>query len=111
MVKVSIILQYRRIFTTPGMQKATAVALVIIVAWGIACISMFSTICTPIQKLWEPSRAGRCIPLLVAYYVPAAINTATDFGTWILPLPIIKRLQLPKRQKYILMFVFGLGFL
>jgi hypothetical protein len=111
LVKISILLQYRRIFTAPSMQRATTIGLVIIGAWGITVITMLSMLCVPIQAMWDHSVHGRCLPLLPAYYAPACINIATDFGTWVLPLPIIKSLQLPKRQKVMLMFIFGLGFL
>ncbi|PMD32586.1 hypothetical protein L207DRAFT_639887 [Hyaloscypha variabilis F] len=109
-VKISILLQYRRIFTTPGMQRATKIGLLIICAWGVTVILMLSMICVPIVKFWDQPHPGHCLPLLPAYYAPACINIVTDFGTWILPLPIIKSLQLPRRQRFMLMFIFGLGF-
>lgn len=34
----------------------------------------------------------------------------TDIATTVLPLPVLRTLQLPKRQKILLMLVFGLGF-
>lgn len=34
---------------------------------------------------------------------------ATDIATTIFPLPVLNKLELPKRQKYALMFVFTLG--
>lgn len=40
----------------------------------------------------------------------AAINLVTDFVIFSLPLPVIRSLQLPKRQKVLLMGVFCLGF-
>jgi len=110
LVKISILLQYRRIFTTQSMQRATTIGLVIVGAWGITVVTMLSMLCVPIQALWDQSVHGRCLPLIPSYYVPACINIATDFGTWVLPLPIIKSLQLPRRQKIMLMFIFGLGF-
>ena len=111
LVKISILLQYRRIFPTPGMQRATTIGLVIICAWGITDIMMYSMICVPIESLWDRSVPGHCLPLIPAYYAPACINIATDFGTWVLPLPIIRSLNLPIRQKVMLMLIFGLGFL
>jgi hypothetical protein len=93
------------------MQRATAIGLLLIGAWGITVVVMVALICVPIQFLWDKSIHGHCLPLLPVYYTPAAINIATDFGTWVLPLPIIKSLQLPRRQKIILMSIFGLGFL
>lgn len=37
------------------------------------------------------------------------MNIITDIATTILPLPVLKSLNLPKRQRYVLMFVFGMG--
>jgi hypothetical protein len=111
LVKISILLQCRRIFSTPGMQRATTIGLVIICAWGFTVIMMLSMMCVPIQSLWDRSVPGHCLPLIPTYYAPACINIATDFGTWVLPLPVIRSLHLPIRQRVMLMLIFGLGFL
>lgn len=37
------------------------------------------------------------------------MNILTDIATTVLPLPVLKELNLPKRQRYILMVVFGMG--
>jgi hypothetical protein len=41
----------------------------------------------------------------------ASVNLVTDFIIFSMPLPVIKSLQLPKKQKLMLTFVFCLGFL
>jgi hypothetical protein len=111
LVKISILLQCRRVFPIPGMRRATTIGLVIICAWGFTVIMMFSMMCVPIQSLWDRSVSGHCLPLIPTYYAPACINIATDFATWVLPLPIIRSLHLPIRQRVMLMLIFGLGFL
>lgn len=42
-------------------------------------------------------------------FANAGMNIATDIAIGILPLPMLKELQLPRRQKIALMTVFGLG--
>jgi len=42
-------------------------------------------------------------------FANAGMNIATDIATTALPLPVLHRLQLPKRQKYIVQGVFALG--
>lgn len=37
------------------------------------------------------------------------MNIATDIAIGILPLPMLKQLQLPQRQRIALMIIFGLG--
>ncbi len=39
------------------------------------------------------------------------MNIATDMTVGLLPIPVIRELELPKRQKIALMLVFGLGLL
>lgn len=38
------------------------------------------------------------------------LNIVTDIATTVLPLPVLRSLRLPKRQKILLMLVFGVGF-
>ena len=37
------------------------------------------------------------------------MNIATDIAIGLLPLPMLKQLHLPKRQRIALMIIFGLG--
>ena len=43
------------------------------------------------------------------WFTNAAINIATDFAIVILPIPIIKSLNLPRRQKQALIGIFAIG--
>lgn len=58
-----------------------------------------------------PSMASTCIDSLTIWYIAAGINITTDFIVFALPIPLINSLQLPRRQKILLIMVFGLGFL
>jgi len=111
LAKISIVVQIRRIFTGPRMKRATLIALLILCAWGIALVTSLSMLCLPITKLWYPDSDGYCMPFLPAFFAPAVINMITDFGILILPLPAIKSLKLPMRQKIMLFCIFSLGFL
>ena len=57
------------------------------------------------------SEAAFANPLahLSAKFTNASINIVTDIFTGVLPLPVLKSLNLPKRQRYVLMAVFALG--
>ena len=110
-VKISILLMYRRIFVTPKMRWATLIGLIIICAWGISLVSSLAMICLPIQALWDHTVKGHCMPFVPAFFAPACINMVTDFAIFLLPLPAIKKLNLPRRQKIILAFILCLGLL
>ena len=43
-------------------------------------------------------------------FANTVLNIITDIATTVLPLPVLRTLQLPKRQKMLLMVVFSLGF-
>jgi hypothetical protein len=45
------------------------------------------------------------------FWSASIIGIVIDFAIWILPLPVIGLLKLPRRQKLGLLFVFGLGVL
>ncbi|KAJ4389543.1 hypothetical protein N0V93_007013 [Gnomoniopsis smithogilvyi] len=109
-LKISILFQYRRIFRVPLMQTATLVGLIFEGAWALTLSVLLPLVCTPVAFFWDSSLQGTCLNQLAIWYVMAAINLVTDFVIFSLPLPVIKSLQLPKRQKALLMGVFCLGF-
>ncbi|PSR81778.1 hypothetical protein BD289DRAFT_344539, partial [Coniella lustricola] len=109
-VKMSILLQYRRIFTYTLVQHLTAIGLVFEGCWTITLSLVLPLSCIPAAAFWDPSVQGRCIDSLTIWYVMAAVNLVTDFLTFSMPMPVIKSLQLPSRQKVMLTVVFCLGF-
>lgn len=110
-VKISILLQYRRIFTGKVMQKLTMAALIFEGAWAITLSILLPLVCHPVANFWDPTVEGSCLNQLAIWYVMASINLVSDFVIFSMPLPVIKNLQLPKKQKIMLMGVFCLGFL
>ncbi|KAK2042612.1 hypothetical protein LZ31DRAFT_555905 [Colletotrichum somersetense] len=109
-VKLSILLQYRRIFANDLMQKMTTWGLAFMTAWTIMLCFLLPMMCLPVAAFWDSTVKGRCIDLLASWYTMAAVNIVADFFIFSLPIPVINSLQLPRRQKRMLIFVFGLGF-
>ena len=67
--------------------------------------------CTPIAKAYEKSLPGHCIDSGTFFFTNAGFNIATDVAIMVLPIPVIKSLHLPNRQKVILSLVFAVGLL
>ncbi|WQF78751.1 hypothetical protein CDEST_03765 [Colletotrichum destructivum] len=109
--KLSILLQYRRIFSSDWMQRLTTWGLVFMSAWTVMLCFLLPLMCVPVAAFWDESVEGRCIDLLTSWYVMAGVNLVADFVMFSMPIPVINSLQLPRRQKRMLFFVFGLGFL
>ncbi|KAH0001685.1 hypothetical protein KCU78_g14755, partial [Aureobasidium melanogenum] len=108
--KASILTQYLRIFPTRTMRRLTWLlfaALVPSVLWGVFA-SIF--ICDPVKKVWRPMTPGKCLSTRTYWVSVTAVNIVLDFAVLALPMPVISRLKLPKRQKIALVGVFLLGF-
>lgn len=109
-VKDSILLQYLRFFVHTNYRRAAWGLLVIVTTSGIFMVLTSSFSCLPVRYFWDPSvEGGRCINRVAFWYSTSAINISTDLAVWLLPMPVLKNLQLPRRQKYTLIGVFALG--
>jgi hypothetical protein len=67
-------------------------------------------ICSPITFSWDKSiEDGRCINQLIIWVVNAGVNIAQDVVIFLMPLSIVRALQIPKAQKEGLVAMFVLG--
>ncbi|KAK4115452.1 hypothetical protein N656DRAFT_694574, partial [Canariomyces notabilis] len=70
--------------------------------------------CSPISAAYDitiPDDQKRCVNINAFYLANAAVNILTDLLTYTLPIPLVLKLQVPKRQKISLAVIFGLGLL
>jgi hypothetical protein len=67
--------------------------------------------CQPISKAWASTEPGACVDINVFYLCNAALNILTDVLTYTLPIKVILRLQMPKKQKIVLGIILCLGLL
>ncbi|KAM0714444.1 hypothetical protein Q7P37_010231 [Cladosporium fusiforme] len=109
-VKISILLQYLRVFVNKHF-KIICYVLIAIVS-GCSLWAIFSGIfmCAPIRHFWDKNVEGTCLNRPGVWYSAAGVNAATDFATAILPLPLVSSLPISRQQKLLLMIVFGFGF-
>jgi hypothetical protein len=68
-------------------------------------------VCVPVAAFWDPDVKGFCLDSGTIWYVMAGVNVFTDFAVFTMPIPVISSLQLPKKQKAMLLIVFTLGIL
>ncbi|KAK2040637.1 hypothetical protein LZ31DRAFT_38375 [Colletotrichum somersetense] len=113
LTKVSILLLYIRVFAYDLVCLLAKIMLGVVAvshAWIIASIL---TTCIPLSAAWnfDPlSPPVYCHPFSV-FWGNACIHLVTDFFIFLLPLPVIASMRLPRRQKMGLYFVFSLAFL
>jgi len=63
--------------------------------------------CIPVSQVFAP--VGKCIPLITLYLASVPVNIITDLAVLILPIPVLTAMQLPRKQKMILIATFALG--
>ncbi|KAF2877246.1 hypothetical protein BDV95DRAFT_468720, partial [Massariosphaeria phaeospora] len=109
LTKIAILVQYQRVFPTRKFQIWCWSFIAIIVAYTMASVLACIFVCWPVQKYWKPEIEGKCINTFASWFANAAINIVTDFMIIILPMPVVRNLQLAKRQKMLLLGVFAFG--
>lgn len=111
-IKVSILLQYLRIFST---RKDTAFYVYHILIWLImvyylvyAFIEIFY--CNPVEKNWKPwIKGGHCMDFKTTNIVTATFNSTSDIIILIAPQKVIWNLQMSLKKKIGVSAIFFVG--
>ncbi|KAI4938390.1 hypothetical protein J4E85_000830 [Alternaria conjuncta] len=108
LTKGSMLLQYRRIFPTKKFQIANWLTMAVVVAYTIWTVFSSIFTCTPVRAFWTHEKST-CLNQFAVWFTNAAINILTDFAIILLPIPVIQKLNLGKRQKIGLISIFAVG--
>nr|OQO30711.1 hypothetical protein B0A51_01835 [Rachicladosporium sp. CCFEE 5018] len=112
-VKLSILLQYLRIFPYRAFRLLCWTLIAFLCCWSCWTVMSSVFLCTPVAAFWDADLKAKpgshCFNQQVLWFTNSGVNIITDILTAALPLPFLNQLQLPKRQKYALMVVFALG--
>jgi len=112
-IKLSILYQYYRLFVSRYMRYSVYIATAIVICFGLDTLLTTVFTCSPIRAYWdptlEPQGKAKCLNRFAAWFANGSINIATDIMILLLPMPEIRKLQMQKRQKIVLAFIFGLG--
>ncbi|KAF2036556.1 hypothetical protein EK21DRAFT_83513 [Setomelanomma holmii] len=108
LTKGSIVLQYLRVFTTKKFQISAWVIMGVVVTYTLWTVFSSIFACRPIRAFWTREKAS-CINQFAMWFTNAAINIVTDFAIIILPIPVIRSLNLGRRQKIALISIFAVG--
>lgn len=108
--KISIAIQYYRVFRNPPVQRIIKVVLVFLVIYGSWAILNTIFTCVPVRKYWDLTvKGGHCINRNSLTFANAGINIISDITLLAIPIVLLRGLQIPRRQKYILVGVFACG--
>lgn len=112
--KLSALILYARLFRPRTFLIVNYISMGFLVIAGLWTILSGFFFCVPVHAFWDPSeevRLDKCLPVVPVWFTNAALQTSTDLLILVLPLPLLWKLQLPKRQKWGILVVFSLGIL
>ncbi|KAI3097343.1 hypothetical protein CBS147333_9368 [Penicillium roqueforti] len=112
LAKFSALTLYARLFRPRRFLLITYSLMGFLVIVGLWTSLSGFLFCIPLHAFWSPSaevRDSNCLPASPVWFTNAALQTFTDLVILVLPLSLLWKLQLPRRQKWGILVVFGLG--
>ncbi|KAK4903130.1 hypothetical protein LTR27_000058 [Elasticomyces elasticus] len=107
--KCSILLQYLRIFPQRHFRFACFSLLGLIIVYANWTLWSQVFFCKPIAAYWDLAGGGKCLDRGTVWFVNAGFNIVSDIAVAVLPLPMLRQLNIQRKPKIALMIVFALG--
>ncbi|KAI1739182.1 hypothetical protein F4680DRAFT_449286 [Xylaria scruposa] len=107
--KLSIVCFYRRIFRGSKFSIVTSILLAVIASWAVAFFLARLLICVPVEAFWTQDSAARCFVPIPLFYTGAISDTIVDVIILSIPVPLVRKLNLPTKQKISVSLIFLLG--
>ncbi|KAJ5682562.1 hypothetical protein N7462_005727 [Penicillium macrosclerotiorum] len=107
-VKTSVLWFYTRLGDR-YLTKISYIMIGVIVCQATSFVLVAAFQCQTISKAWTSTGPGKCVNINVFYLCNAALNILTDLLTYTLPIRVIFKLQMPRKQKIALGFILCLG--
>jgi hypothetical protein len=112
-IKASILMFYRTIFTfvVVPFKYAWLAVFAYVVLNAIAGILVLCLQCRPMNYTWNEPKGikGKCDNLTTTYIATGALVALADLMLLILPMPVLWKLRIPRKDKLMLCGVFALG--
>ncbi|KAI4094348.1 MAG: hypothetical protein LQ344_002248 [Seirophora lacunosa] len=109
LIKMSVLLFYRRIFATAQFRLRTNIVGALVIVWLVINTFLTAFQCRPIRKFWSPLTPGHCIDALGIILGLQAANVALDIIVLTLPIFAVLKLQMSMVKKISVLGIFLLG--
>lgn len=106
---VTILILYVRIFPNEWLQRASRATGCFTVLWMVINIIVLTFQCTPVEFFWSRQGRGHCIHANEYYAVSCAISMVMLILVFLMPIPIVRKLQITRSKKWGLGIAFGVG--
>ncbi|KAI9641747.1 hypothetical protein NHQ30_009603 [Ciborinia camelliae] len=108
-IKISILLMYRRIFST-SLVRSFWTLMSLVVSWWLVGTIATCISCVPASRFWVgPPAGGWCFNFNIYWMVMGLIEIVVDIGILVLPIGVVVGLQMPNSQKVLVGGIFLLG--
>ncbi|KAJ6035773.1 hypothetical protein N7540_000052 [Penicillium herquei] len=110
--KASLCLSYLRLLSRTSKTSYRKVI------WGVILLSTLGHVagtlalifnCTPVERAWNPSVHGTCLPIGTTFYTLAGFTVFCDVIILVLPIPLLLQLNIKPAQKAGVVCLFMLG--
>lgn len=114
LTKSSLLLFYRRIFgIVKSFRWALGISWFLIIGYFVSCVIASIAGCSPVSYLWDqfkdPNAQGSCFNEIAFFRWNGIANMLLDILMLVLPLPMVWRMRMSRRQKVLLTGIFCMG--
>ncbi|OJD36364.1 uncharacterized protein BKCO1_12000177 [Diplodia corticola] len=120
LIKVSLLLQYLRLFEKRSRTYFIIIGLIVLISlWGFTYSSLLAFACSPVNKFWEYTRPGKCFgfgagandpkTFFTAFATHSATNMAFDIIVFAFPIFSLSAMDLEGKRKYAIAGLAALG--
>ena len=81
----------------------------VVTCWWISISFAVAFICSPVKSEWNPDVPGHCGNQYLLNIIDPIPWILTDFAILIAPMPMVRKLHMPTRQKVALAGIFLIG--
>ncbi|GAB7345253.1 hypothetical protein MBLNU457_3622t2 [Dothideomycetes sp. NU457] len=110
-VKLSLLQFYRLLSRDQKYFGVLVTMAVLAIIFGVGSLLAFVFRCVPFSKQWYPETPGSCINLNAYLYANAVIMIVNDIVLYVLPILIVRDVQLSKPKAAAMNFLFAMGFI
>lgn len=113
LTKLSMLFFYLRLAPHSTFRKVCIGTMSYIVLSSAVITMLLLFPCTPVRGGWDhdPALGAKCIDAGNFFYFYCSMNVVTDIMLMMIPIPILLRMQLPRRARYGLVGMFSAGIL
>ncbi|KAJ3940024.1 uncharacterized protein N0V96_010020 [Colletotrichum fioriniae] len=110
--KIALLISYLRLLKGTDQKNYRRIVWLTIILVFIAHLGCsFSLVfaCTPVDKSWNPLKAGTCLPAGPSFTAYAVVTIVSDVVVAVLPIPVLLKLNVRVEKKAGLIAIFLLG--